>query len=139
VAIAIFLVQGNLNSWRIPSGICYLVEFVPERYGSIYTTFWFCADATIMIWVPLYFFYISRDMNGILWFSFGLNIACAILFQLTMPECPKWHYSRGEYDKCQEILRYVAKMNGVQLAPSSILYKDLEAIAERDLLQTTRN
>jgi MFS family permease len=40
VTIVVFMAKGVGNAIRIPSGVGYLYEFVPERYASFCSTFW---------------------------------------------------------------------------------------------------
>ena len=55
VAIAINVGLGFFTSIRIASGFIYMLEFMPKRAQTIFATAWSFFEATIMLWITLYF------------------------------------------------------------------------------------
>ena len=53
--LAFMFILGLLTSIRINVGYIYMTEFIPERGQSFFGTAWCAVDASVMLWVTLYF------------------------------------------------------------------------------------
>ena len=52
-----------------------------------------------------------------------MNIITLILFLVFVPESPKWLYSKGRFEECQDIMIKVAKFNNKPLDAGSLVFK----------------
>jgi hypothetical protein len=70
------------------------------------------ADASILVIIPLYFIFISKD-----WVPFQLFAVFAtfvtLIATLIIPESPKYLYSKGKFDEFQKALQSIRKFNGL--------------------------
>lgn len=53
--IALIFFIGVLTSLRINVGFIYMLEFIPKRSQAYFGTAWCIIDASIMLWVTIYF------------------------------------------------------------------------------------
>ena len=70
------------------------------------------ADASILVIIPLYFIFISKD-----WVPFQLFAVFAtfvtLIATLIIPESPKYLYSKGKFDESRKALQFIRKFNGL--------------------------
>jgi MFS family permease len=96
------------------SNVCYiyLLEFIPKKWQTAVGTALLFGDGSTMIFLSLYFRFISKDW---LWFQvFALSLtAAAFLVTLFAPESPKYLYSYKRYKEARKALQVVARFNRV--------------------------
>lgn len=70
------------------------------------------ADASILVIIPLYFIFISKD-----WVPFQLFAVFAtfltLITTLVIPESPKYLYSKGKFSESRKALKFIRKFNGL--------------------------
>jgi len=71
------------------------------------------AEGMVAIVWTVYFKYISKDFSPLLLTAAGISGLCALL-GFFLPESPRYYFGIEEYDKCREVLAYIAKWNGVK-------------------------
>ena len=107
-----FLLLGLTNPGK--SNVCYiyLLEFIPKKWQTAVGTVLLFGDGSTMIFLSLYFRFISKDW---LWFQiFALSLTTlAFLVMLFAPESPKYLYSYKKYKEARKALQYIARFNRV--------------------------
>lgn len=61
-------------------------------------------------------------------FIYAPQLILLLIYSRAIPESPRWHITKGRYDKAEEILKQIARTNGKQLSEKSV-----------QLLRQTRN
>ena len=84
------------------------VYFIKSKIHS----FKMFADASILVIIPLYFIFISKD-----WVPFQLFAVFAtfvtLIATLIIPQSPKYLYSKGKFDESRKALQFIRKFNGL--------------------------
>lgn len=111
LTIGCYLIVGLCAGGRVAIGTIYISEFLPKKYWALAITMKNVFDSSIMIVQSIYY---SFCKNWIYLHLLGLSIAIVIVICLyfLLPESPKYYYSKGQFDKCREILVVIAKANG---------------------------
>jgi hypothetical protein len=99
----------------------YLLEFIPKKWQTAVGTALLFGDGSTMIFLSLYFRFISKDW---LWFQvFALSLtAAAFLVTLFAPESPKYLYSYKRYKEARKALQVVARFNRVDTTSQARKY-----------------
>ena len=109
------------------SNVCYiyLLEFIPKKWQTAVGTALLFGDGSTMIFLSLYFRFISKDW---LWFQvFALSLtAAAFLVTLFAPESPKYLYSYKRYKEARKALQVVARFNRVDASQTRKYWFDTE-------------
>jgi hypothetical protein len=109
------------------SNVCYiyLLEFIPKKWQTAVGTALLFGDGSTMIFLSLYFRFISKDW---LWFQvFALSLtAAAFLVTLFAPESPKYLYSYKRYKEARKALQVVARFNRVDAGLARKYWFDTE-------------
>lgn len=94
--LCVFL-TGLVNNICIMIGYLYFCEFAPEVSGKTFGTLWNMQEGSCIIWITLYYWFISRDWRWpILFAAIGMFIGVTIqLFYI--PESPKWLYEKQRF------------------------------------------
>lgn len=107
-----FLLLGLTNPGK--SNVCYifLLEFIPKKWQTPVSTLLLFADGSTMIFLSLYFRFVSKNW---LWFQiFTLSLTTvAFIVILFAPESPKYLYSFKRYKESRRNLQYIARFNRV--------------------------
>jgi MFS family permease len=125
ILLGAFFVLGLSSAGRVSVGYCYFLEFQPKKLADTLGTTFNIIEGAIYILLTIWYAYISKN-----WFwtvALGASIALITLFNafFFLPESPKWLYDKKEFEKSQEILTNMAKINGVTLKPDSCLRKPI--------------
>ena len=67
--IVVFFIGGFNSSGRMMVGYCYMIEMAPTKHRSWMCTVWDLHDGTMMIWVTLYYRYVSKDWRPTLYWA----------------------------------------------------------------------
>ena len=88
--LAFMFILGLLTSIRINVGYIYMTEFIPKRGQSHFGTAWCAIDASVMLWVTLYFINsITRNWEMIVMVGFTMQII-GLVGSFMLPESPKF-------------------------------------------------
>lgn len=70
-------------------------------------------DSTTMIWMSLYFAFISKYWLWYELYGFAVVVAATVA-AFFIPESPLFLYEQKRYDEARDSLRVIAKFNGVK-------------------------
>lgn len=82
------------------------------------------------IFTGVYFLFISRDWQPLIYTFFYVHIAGYLLVTALCPESPKWLLLQGKRKEAIDALNYIAKINRSPNRISSSTYFAEQAIAE---------
>ena len=103
---------GLLTSLRINVGYIYMTEFIPKRSQSHFGTAWCALDASVMLWVTLYFMNsISRNWEVIVTVGMAMQVV-GLVGSFMLPESPKFLIEQNRIQEAKECLRQIANWNG---------------------------
>jgi len=71
------------------------------------------AEGMVAVIWTVYFKFISKDAFPFLIFAGSLAGVCALLC-FVLPESPRYLFGTEDFDKCREVLAYIARFNGVK-------------------------
>ena len=110
LTIALFWILGFTCPGKCNICYVYLLEFLPLKMQTYVGTALLFADGSTMIFLSLYFRFISKNW---LWFQiFALSFATlAFLVTFIAPESPKYLFSYKKYKEARESLELIAKFN----------------------------
>ena len=87
---AVMFVIGLVTSLRINVGYVYLIEFMPKRGQAGFGTAWCAVDASVMLWVTLYFINSAeRDWRQICLVGYAFQFI-GLIGAFWLPESPKF-------------------------------------------------
>jgi MFS family permease len=120
--LAAFLLMGLSSAGRLSVGYCYFLEFSPKKLSDTLGTVFNITEAVVYLLLTVWFGYVSKN-----WFwttAFGVIISAITLINafFFIPESPEWLFHKQEQEKCHQILKNLAKINGVTLKPDSCLH-----------------
>jgi len=111
----------------------HMMEFLPDRESLISGSF-MCIDGLIYFFSPLFFVYISNDLNFMFLISFILNSVGLILFySLKMPESLKFLLSQkwfGKFWEEFEKFQKIAKMSEEEIRDLKVIVAKYEGITK---------
>lgn len=110
----IMFLNGVSTSGRLITGYTYLLEFYPEKSYSTVGTIHLVCELLPGLLIVIYFAFISKTWQWILVWSSSVNIIMLITGLLVLPESAKWLYNKKRYNDCRQVLKSMAKTNGVQ-------------------------
>jgi len=91
----------------------YLLEMIPKNRTTAVSTSIMLVDGACLIWISIYYLYISKNWLYLLIFGAFLTGVSNIAMFL-MPESPKFYYGQKNYDLARKSLRYIARFNKVK-------------------------
>jgi hypothetical protein len=71
-------------------------ELTPKKTQGIYTSIAMFVDSICMMGLGAYFMMISRDMDGLLWGMFIVQVVVCVGIAWGVPESPKYLYEKGK-------------------------------------------
>ena len=96
---------GLLTSLRINVGYIYMTEFIPKRGQSHFGTAWCALDASVMLWVTLYFMNsISRNWEVIVTVGMAMQVV-GLVGSFMLPESPKFLIEQNRMQEAKECLQ----------------------------------
>ncbi|CDW78574.1 solute carrier family member 5 [Stylonychia lemnae] len=112
-SIVMMFFLGLTSVAKVGTSYVYLLELVPQKSVTAISTIVLFADGSTMIWISLYYKFISNEWLYLQ--IFGITITgLSNVTMLLMPESPKFFYSIKKYDLARKSLRYIARFNKVQ-------------------------
>ena len=90
-----------------------ICEYVHTPWKNNVGTFLLVFDSLTVIFVAIYFKFISQDWLWFQLFGLGLSILGVIGFYF-LPESPEYLYSFYRFDECRQVIMKIAKWNGRQ-------------------------
>lgn len=105
--------MGSLLPGKNQVGFVYANELIPERFRILVGSFILFNDSATMLWIPMYYKWISKNW---FWFhivSFGLNVV-ATLCLFFIEESPKFLIEKGKFAEARNSLIHIAKFNGLK-------------------------
>ena len=100
VLIPILFLNGITTSGRVTAGYCMMCDFSPKKYQSALGCIWNMAEGMCVIYVTIYFRYISKKWFWLELFGLGQGVLTMILTIFFIPESPKWLYDNKKYKEC---------------------------------------
>lgn len=61
-------------------------------------------EGTVIIFVTLYFRYISKDWRGLVTAALIENVIGTMLHLIIVPESPKWLFEKKRFKECSQVL-----------------------------------
>jgi len=114
LTMALFFLLGVTTPGKAAIGYILLLELMPPGYQTIVSTILIAADGSIMIFLSLYFRFISKYWMPFQWFMFVLGLV-AYLIGLFSPESPKFLEGCKKYEEAKQSIMTIAKYNGVKM------------------------
>lgn len=110
LTMALFFLLGLCTPGKSNIAYVYLLELVPTDWQTYVGTMLLFADGSTMIFLSIYFRYISKDW---LWFQiFALSLsAVAFIGTFLAPESPKYLYSYSRFLEARASLAHIARFN----------------------------
>ena len=109
IIMAIFFIGGFNSAGRMMVGYCYMIEMAPTKDRSWMCTVWDIHDGTMMIWVTIYYVYVSKNWRPTLYWASIVQSVTIILISCFLPESPKWLYNQRDLAKSHKVFTYMAK------------------------------
>jgi hypothetical protein len=103
---------GFLTIGRFICAFTLLSESVSEKYQSITGTSLLVGDTICILYLTVYYRFISQDSLPLLYLGLGLQ-TLSVIMTCFIPESVKWLISMNQFKKAHESLRRIAKINGV--------------------------
>lgn len=103
---------GIVSIGRFTCGYLLLTELVPEKWEYLVGPGFLSGDAMMIIYLTIYFRYISQNSMPVFWAGLILNIFCMIMTMLFVPESPKWLVSVKQFEKARQAIYRIARYNG---------------------------
>jgi len=75
-------------------------------------TVWNVIEGLTIIWLTIYFVYLTKSWLPIMYWSAASNIVALVISFFWMPESPKWLYTKQRYMECYKTLSKMASFNG---------------------------
>ena len=114
-AIGIILGIGFYTSLRLGVGYIYMLEMLPTRAQTRFATAWCVFEASIMLWITLYFINsAARDWVTISMVGYVMQVV-ALVGVFFIPESPKFLLEQHRLKELSNCLQYIAKWNGKQI------------------------
>lgn len=113
IFLTIWFINGVQSGLRTAVGYCYFCELAPSKHREAMGTIWNVSEGMLLIWLTLFFWFVSKDWKWTVAFGGALAAVCTFLVVVWFPESPKWLYKEKRYKECQKTLVYMAKINGV--------------------------
>jgi len=63
-------------------------------------TIWNMAEGVILIYLTIYFRYISKNWYPVEIFSVAYGVVLTLILIFLIPESPKWLYDNKKYERC---------------------------------------
>jgi hypothetical protein len=123
--MVLFFLLGLCTPGKSNIGYVYPLELVPKGWQTYVGTALFFADGSTMIFLSLYFRYISTDWLAFQIFTIVLT-SIAFLGCLLAPESPKYLYSFKRYSEARSSLATIAKYNRVPIMKRYIFDTEAE-------------
>lgn len=125
LTMVLFLLLGFTCPGKVNIAYVYLLELVPTKMQTYVGTALLLADGSTMIFLSLYFRYISKNW---LWFQIFAQSITAVAFLVTLlaPESPKYLYSYKKYKEARKAIGVIAKFNRVNMAAQAKYLFDTE-------------
>lgn len=117
MAYGLYFVIGFLSYIRICIGICYFLEFIPEKYQSTAATVFSISDCFTNIWLTIYYRYMSKNWIYVAYFNVLLSSSATLMSIIFVYESPKWLYDMKRFGECAKVLKSIARINGVNETP----------------------
>lgn len=96
-------ILGIFSNGRINAGYNLLMEFMPTRYQTLTSTLWLVGEACINLNATLIVWFITKNTDFLIFIGLFLSVI-STLFQILMPESPKWLYSKKRYTETYHAL-----------------------------------
>jgi len=137
LTMAMYFLLGLTTPGKVNIGYVFLLELVPTVWQTYVGTVLLIADGSTMIFLSIYFRYISKD-----WFWFQLF--CIIFSTLATfacflaPESPKYLYSYQRFKEARASLKKIARFNRVpqEIRDSKYTF-DTETSQQNQIERTT--
>lgn len=128
IIYVLLFIQGLTVFSRGGLSISYFCEFWPQRYHSTVSTVYNIVEATVFLFLTLFYRFVS--INWKYTFAFGCleHIVGILLNYFYVPESPKWLYNEERYQECSIILNKMAKFNGINSTPLADKIKNLSTM-----------
>jgi MFS family permease len=110
----IFFFLGACSAGKVNVTFVYLTELVPERNRTAVGSFVQFADAWTVLFLPIYFRFVTKEWIYFQIGSFAMNIVAVLVLLTAIPESPKYLHASGKIKECIQIIRYIAKINRVE-------------------------
>jgi MFS family permease len=114
LTMALFFLLGLTCPGKSNIAYVYLLELVPTKMQTSVGTVLLLADGSTMIFLSLYFRFISRDWLPFQIFALSFA-ALGFLVTLLAPESPKYLYSYKKYKESRKALEIISKFNRVKM------------------------
>ena len=105
-------IHGVSTAGRVTAGYCMMSDFSPKKYQSILGSLWNVSEGLVVIYLTIYFRYISPNWYWVEIFAISQGTICLLILIFLIPESPKWLYDNKKYKKCYECLQKIASYNG---------------------------
>ncbi len=96
LSIALYFLIGLCQVGKVGVTFVYMMEFIEEKYQPFFGTFAGLADGGTLLYLAIYFKYITK--NWLFYQIFGIsNLVLATIALLALPESPHFLYSNGKF------------------------------------------
>ena len=104
IMVLLFLI-GLLNNISVLIGYLYFCEFAPELSGKTMGTMWNMQEGAIIIWLTLYYWFVSKNWKWpVLFGGIGMIIGATVI-HFYLPESPKWLYEKKRFREVQKTFK----------------------------------
>ena len=114
LTMVLFFLLGMSTPGKSTIGYVLLLELIPPGYQTLVSTIIIAADGSIMIFLSLYFRYITKYWMPFQLFQFGVAVV-GFLVGLLAPESPKYLDSIRRFQDAKKSIQTIAKYNGVTM------------------------
>ena len=98
---------------RMSCGFIMLMEHMPKKHQAKVGAVVMVSEGLCQVLWVFFLAVISKDTFYFMYFAIALNIVTCVACYW-VPESPRYLYGINNLDKCKEIFRYIAKMNGIK-------------------------
>lgn len=113
LTMAMMFVAGMCNAGRVQIGFLFASEFLVERWQVVFTTAFMFIDSSTIIWLTIYFDWVSKQYEYIASVGAIFGTICCGLTPFFVPESPLWQLKMRKIYEASDSLRQMSKINGV--------------------------
>ena len=110
---------GISASSRYSIAYIYSVELSTSTNCAFFGTFCMLGDSLSSIWIGFYF-WVFKSMDVALWVVIGIQLVCALLIHMFVPESPHFLLYKGSKGRFMQCIKNISKVNGTSDAVNFI-------------------
>lgn len=113
-ALTMTFFAGIAMAGRVFVGYVWMTENMPAEKVPMATAALFAGDSSNLVWVSLYFQYVSKNWTYIYGIPIFVLSANILYFLFCEPDSPKYYFGKGDLVNAKKVLEHIARANGVK-------------------------